>query len=254
MRETIVTTSAFTLLIAAPFVGSFLGTLILRLPADRPIWFGRSRCDGCGRALSAARLIPLAGWVIARGRCRHCGERVSAFYPAVEFAAIGVAVWALAVAPGWLAWASAALGWSLLAAAVIDQRHMLLPDAITLPLVPAGLLVAWGIDPTRLFPHAVGAAAGLVGMLALRWGYGRLRGREVLGLGDAKLAAALGAWVSWSGLPSVLLWGAGTALAVQLVAAARGHRVTPDKAVAFGPYLALGGWLVWLYGPLEFAG
>jgi len=239
-------------IVVAPFVGSFLGVLIERLPAGRPVVLARSACDVCGRALGPLDLVPVASWVARRGRC-GCGRaRLSIFYPAIELAALAVAIWAALVVSGWLVWASAALGWSLLAMAVIDQRHEILPDVLTLPLIPAGLLVAFAIDPGKLADHAIGAAVGFVAFVAIAWTYQRLRGREGLGMGDAKLLAAAGAWLGWQGLPSVVVIGAVSALALALARAAGGVKLSPVMRISFGPYLALGLWLVWLHGPLSF--
>src|SRR5204862_1391134 len=75
------------LLIAAPVIGSFIGVLIRRLPNGQPILWSRSKCDGCGAALTARDLVPIISWMLARGRCRRCGRRLGWFYPAVEIAA-----------------------------------------------------------------------------------------------------------------------------------------------------------------------
>ena len=188
------------LLIAAPCVGSFLGVVAARLPAGRSPLPGRSACPHCGQVLGVRDLLPLLGWLLNRGRCRHCRQAVSWAYPAIELAALAVAVWSLAVLPGWLAWAGAGLGWILLTLAVIDARHLLLPDTLSLPLVPAGLLVAW---------------------------------------------------VSWAGLPSVLLLAAAGGLAGHVVAARLTGTSLKDRELPFGPYVAGAFWLIWLYGPLS---
>ncbi|MFQ5567894.1 MAG: prepilin peptidase, partial [Paracoccaceae bacterium] len=122
--------STMILLVAAPFVGSFLGLLIERLPAGESVVLGRSRCGKCGAALGPRDLVPLLSWAASGGRCRHCRAALGWFHPGIEAAALGVALWSVLVVPGWLAWASAGLGWTLLALAVIDQRHMVLPDAL----------------------------------------------------------------------------------------------------------------------------
>jgi leader peptidase (prepilin peptidase)/N-methyltransferase len=157
------------------------------------------------------------------------------------------ALWSFAILPASLAWAGFLLGWTLIAASIIDLRHYWLPDLLTLPLIPAGLLVAWLMTGT-LSAQAIGAVAGYASLAFLRRLYWSIRGREGLGLGDAKLLAAAGAWVGWSGLPSVVLIAAATALSIRLVA--RGA-ACQDPLIAFGPYLALGLWIVWLHGPLE---
>ncbi len=238
------------MLLAAPCVGSFLGVVAVRLPAGRSVLRGRSACPHCGEVLGFLDLVPILGWRLARGRCRHCGAAISWAYPAIEVAALIVAVWSLAVLPGWLAWAGSLLGWSLIALAVIDARHLLLPDALTLPLVPAGLAIAWFVDPAKLPGHALGAAAGFLALAAVGIVYRRLRGREGIGLGDAKLFAAAGAWVSWEGLPSTLLLAAAGALAGHLLGARLTGRRLEGRELPFGPYLAAALWLVWLYGPV----
>jgi leader peptidase (prepilin peptidase) / N-methyltransferase len=151
---------------------------------------------------------------------------------------------------GWLLWASLALGWTLLALAAIDIRHYWLPDRLTLPLIPAGLLVAWLVDPAALAGHAIGALAGFLAFAGIAWAYRQLRRRAGLGLGDAKLLAAAGAWLGWPALPGLVVVAAGLALAVALVRAASGERLGAASRIAFGPYLALALWLFWLYGPL----
>ena len=88
--------------------------------------------------LGARDLVPLFSWLLLKGRCRHCGAKLGAFYPLTELAALGIALWALLILPSHLVWPTAALGWALLALAVIDAHHLILPDVLTLPLIPAG--------------------------------------------------------------------------------------------------------------------
>lgn len=210
----------------------------------------RSYCDHCGHRLSPADLVPIASWLAARGRCRYCGGKVSALYLAIELAALGIAIWAASVAEGWELWVSCGLGWCLLALAAIDFRDGLLPNALTLPLIPVGLAVAYLEDPASVWQHVIGALAGFVVFALIRFLYRRLRSRDGLGLGDVKLLAAAGAFVSWEGLPSVVLIAAIAGLVMALVSAMLGRQMTLDQRVPFGPGLCLGIWLVWLYGPL----
>ena len=240
--------------LAAPFVGSFLCLVIVRLPVGGNVVFGRSTCVTCGHTLGPTDMVPLLSWLVCRGRCRHCGARVSMFYPGVELAALAISIWAAMVVGGWLLWASSILGWSLLAVAVIDWRHKLLPDGLTLPLIVLGLGTAYWANPANITDHLTGALGGFAAFAAIAWAYRRLRGRQGLGLGDAKLLAAAGAWTSWTGLPSVVLIGALTALGLALVGTARGDALRATTELAFGPHLALGTWLVWLYGPIMFGG
>lgn len=196
-------------------------------------------------------MVPVLSWLIAGRRCRYCSTSLGLFYPAVELAAIAVALWAAAVVPGgMILWLTCALGWTLLALAVIDWRHLILPDALTLPLLVAGLVFAVCDEGSRLVDHAVGAAAGLTSFLLVAYCYRWLRAREGLGLGDAKLLAAAGAWVTWIGLPGVVVLAAATALAAVLARTVVGHGVELTERIPFGTYLCLGIWLVWLCGPL----
>ena len=237
-------------IILAPFVGSFLGVVVERLPAGRAIVFGRSTCDHCGETLTARDLIPLVSYLARRGWC-SCGRTtLSWFHPGIELAALAVALSAATVLSGWLLWASLGLGWALLTLAAIDWREFVLPDSITLPLIPSGLVVTGAIDPGLLGGHALGALAGFASLALIATAYRRLRGRDGLGLGDAKLLAAAGAWLGWQALASVVLIAAVSALALALATALGGAKLAWTSRIAFGPHLALAFWLVWLYGPV----
>lgn len=164
-------------------------------------------------------------------------------------AGLAIAAWAaLADAePARLA-ANCLLGWTMLALAWIDWRSMRLPDALTLPLLLAGLLATWLDRPGDLPAHLLGALAGFAAFALVGWLYHRLRGQEGLGLGDAKLLAAGGAWLGWEALPVTVLVATMLALALALVQRLAGRAVTRETALPFGPMLALAIWLVRLHG------
>jgi leader peptidase (prepilin peptidase) / N-methyltransferase len=235
---------------AAPFVGSFLGVVIRRLPEGRPIAWSRSRCEGCGAVLRARDLVPLVSWLATHGRCRFCDRRLDWFYPAVETAALAIAVIAVVFDRGRGVWLDCILGWWLLALGWIDARHWLLPDPLTLPLALAGFAEALAFDPDQLTNRALGAALGYLGVCAVAWFYRRVRGRDGIGIGDAKLLAAAGAWVGAAALPQVILFAAlaalGTALALRLI----GVRLGAFSPLPFGPFLAFATWFLWLLPPL----
>jgi leader peptidase (prepilin peptidase)/N-methyltransferase len=233
--------------LVAPFIGSFIGVLIDRLPEGRPIAFARSACDSCGHRLAARDLIPLVSFVLARGRCRYCGLPIGAFPLAIELAALALAGWAAVTVPEDVLWESCVLGWTLLTLAWIDVRTMILPDVLTLPLLVAGLVATEVSDPESLTDHALAAAFGYVGLAVLAWCYRRIRGRDGVGMGDAKLLAAIGAWLGLSLLPYTLFVGACLGLATAGAARATGRPMTAATAIPFGPFLALAAWLLWLY-------
>jgi leader peptidase (prepilin peptidase)/N-methyltransferase len=163
---------------------------------------------------------------------------------------VGVAAAIAAVAAlgfeGVEAWAVAGLGWVLLALARIDLAHGLLPDVLTAPLAAAGLGYAWLADPALLPSALLGAAAGFAGLWAIAWAYRRWRGRDGLGLGDAKLLGAGGAWLGVEALPLTVCLAATSALVVVLAARLVGRRLARDHAIAFGPFLCLAVWIVFL--------
>lgn len=237
-------------LVAAPFVGSFLSVLAVRLPAGEPVVLARSRCPACRHVLSPFDLVPVLSWLWRRGRCGYCGTAIAPLYPALELAAAAVALWPAMMLEGWLFWASCALGWTLLALAATDLRALLLPDVLTLPLIAAGIGIAAALDADRLSAHVAGAVLGFGVLYSINLLYRRLRGRDGLGLGDAKLLAASGAWVGWAALPSVLLISGAAALTAVAVARLSGRAVDAAEPIPFGAFLALGFWCVWLYGPL----
>jgi leader peptidase (prepilin peptidase)/N-methyltransferase len=150
-----------------------------------------------------------------------------------------------------LGWGGVLFGAALGLLAVIDIRSFRLPDVITLPLMLAGLAVAFVVDSGSLPAHAIGAAAGFASFAGARLAYRRLRGHDGLGLGDAKLMAAVGAWVGWAGLPTVVLLGSLAALLSVTVIAALEQSLDMQRRLPYGAYLALGAWLVWTFHPLS---
>jgi leader peptidase (prepilin peptidase)/N-methyltransferase len=239
----------FLPVIFAPFIGSFLGVLIRRLPAGQPIVLARSACASCGRNLAARDLVPVVSFLLLRGRCRTCHASIGVFHLAVELTAVAVALWAALTLtePDWV-WASCVLGWTLLALAWIDVEHMLLPDVLTLPLLLSGLGATLLLDPQDIFDHALGAAVGYFVFRAVAVAYRAWRGRDGLGGGDAKLLAAAGAWLGWQALPAVVLEASLAGIAAALVARVLGRRIGPTTMLPFGPFIAAAIWLVWLYG------
>lgn len=235
-------------LLAAPFAGSFLAVLVVRLPAGRRVGLARSACDRCGAVLGPAELVPLLSYALQRGRCRHCGGAIDPVHPAMELGCLAVAAWAAGVQSGHALAAACVLGWLLLALAMADWRSYMLPDLLTLPLLLLGLAATAWRAPADLADHALATILGYALFRGLALAYRHLRGRDGLGHGDAKLLAAAGAWVGLLAVPWVMLLAALGGLALAGLAMASGRRIGLETAMPFGPSLALGLWLVWLYG------
>ena len=146
---------------------------------------------------------------------------------------------------------SAVLGATLVVLSVIDVEHLRLPNAMTLPLIAAGLLHTYIAEATALASHAAAAAAGYISLGIIDWLYRHLRGMSGIGLGDAKLFAASGAWLGLVALPSVLMLAATLGLALAAALYFSGANLSARTRLPFGPCLAMGFWIVWLWGPLE---
>ena len=244
-------------------VGSFLNVVIYRLPrmvlrdetqADTPalsLSFPRSHCPHCGHTLAPWELVPVLSFVLLRGRCRQCHTPISWTYPLTELA--NAALWVLCIAhfgdtpQGWC-WALYAS--TLLALARIDLQTTLLPDALTLPLLWAGLgLASLGWTGLPLQEALWGAMLGYGLFWGLDWVYLRVRGRHGMGGGDAKLLAALLAWLGWPAVVAVLLIASLSALLMVLLQGLRG-RLQTEAQIPFGPYLALAGLVLMVWHPL----
>lgn len=224
-------------------LGSFLATLILRWPQGRGVAHGRSACDGCGRTLAGRDLIPLLSAMVQRGRCRTCGARIDPLHGRVEAGCAVIGALAIGGMPdvGGIGWAL--LGWLLLTLAILDWRHFWLPDALTLPLAFLGLTIGLWATDVVLMDRIIGAAIGYGALLAISIGYRALRGRDGLGLGDAKLLGALGAWFGWQALPFILLIASMLGLAVMLIT---GRAQDRTARVPLGTFLALAALPTWI--------
>lgn len=233
--------------VAGAIIGSFLATLILRWPQGRGVARGRSACDGCGRVLGVRDLVPLLSALVQRGRCRTCGTAIDPLHGQVEAgcALIGALAIGGMPGPGGIGWA--VLGWMLLTLAMLDWRHFWLPDALTLPLAFLGLTLGMWATDVVLIDRIIGAAVGYGALLAIALAYRALRGRDGLGLGDAKLLGALGAWFGWQALPFILLIAAVTGLLVMVVTGRARDRTARVPLGTFLALAALPGWCFVLF-------
>lgn len=241
----------WVLLIVAPFVGSFLSVLVVRLPRGEDVVVSRSQCRSCGKRLSPLELLPIVSWLMQGGKCRQCGAKIGWLYPALEIGSAAVVLWAASIGmEGWILVATCVLGWALLALAAMDLRDFILADVLTLPLIGVGLAVVGLSNADAVAWHAAAAVAGFALMVGIGAAYKQLRGREGLGFGDAKLMAAAGAWTGLAGLGTVLLYGSLLTLALAGILRRAGREIDGQTPLPFGAGLATGLWLTWLYGPL----
>jgi leader peptidase (prepilin peptidase)/N-methyltransferase len=246
-------------------IGSFLNVVSYRLPRAISIVSPGSACPSCEQPIRPWHNIPILSWLWLRGRCHSCGSSFSVRYALVE--AAGALLWvllylhfvpdagALQDGPQPLIPVLVYGGYfsALLAISLIDADHFIVPDVISLPLIPLGitaiaLLDLAGISEVSLPGAVAGAIVGALSMLALA-GFGRvLFGREALGMGDVKLVAAIGAWQGAH--PTLLLtvfvaslMGSVVGISYMVVRGRQRHLKLP-----FGPYLCGGALAAWLWG------
>lgn len=201
-----------------------------------------SYCPHCGSALKIRHLVPLLSYLFQRGRCANCNEPISVRYPLVELT--GAATALIAIISHGLTIEAALLAvflWTLIPLAVIDLETGYLPDMLTLPLIALGI----GFNITGKFvpfkDALIGAAIGYLAFRLIGEAFIRLRNKEGLGQGDAKLLSAIGAWAGWMVLaPTVFLAALSTLLIIGLLMVC-GRTIGPDTEIPFGPALALGG-------------
>jgi leader peptidase (prepilin peptidase) / N-methyltransferase len=169
---------------------------------------------------------------------------------AVLYAVPALSLWRGGAPDGSVLLLSLILAAALIALSEFDRKTFRLPDPITIPLVLSGVVAA-ALMGKGLVWHALSAGLGLMLILLVDQGYRAWRGYAGIGVGDAKLFAASGAWLGAEALPTVLLWACVSALGVLLLAHGLGRRVGARTAIPFGSFLAFGTWLVWCLGPLQ---
>jgi leader peptidase (prepilin peptidase)/N-methyltransferase len=251
-------------------IGSFLNVVIYRIPkmmqresdnyvahesgkelphTDRfNLMVPRSSCPHCGHQITALENIPVISYLALRGKCSACKAPIPARYPLIELGTgvlSALLVWHFG--GGWTGLATLFFGWSLLAMTFIDFDTQLLPDDLTYPLLWAGLLVNLNGMFVPLHEAVIGAAAGYLVLWGIYWLFKLLTGKEGMGYGDFKLLAALGAWLGWTMLPTIVLLSSvvGAVVGISLILFG-GHK--RGKPIPFGPYLAAAGLIALLYG------
>jgi leader peptidase (prepilin peptidase)/N-methyltransferase len=179
----------------------------------------------------------------------------------VDRAAAHVAAFAAVYgATGWLATSQAApsatammftavLGGTLAVLSAIDVMTLRLPDWLTLPLAVLGLWASYHLALDDVVLRVAAAVVGYLLLFAIAEVFARWRKVDALGMGDAKLFAAAGAWLGFGGLADVLLWSSVSALVVAVLARLAGYAIRRDTQIPFGPFLAAATWLAWLTGP-----
>lgn len=259
-------------------VGSFLNVVIYRLPVmlkrqwkadcvsfltqesepvpdsttriDQPfnLVVPRSRCQHCGHLITALENVPVLSYLFLRGRCLECKAPISIRYPLIEILSASLVVlvaWKFGF--GLQTAAAMLLSWALICLGFIDYDHQYLPDNITLPFLWLGLFLNLGGLYVDLASAVVGAIVGYLVLWLVYQVFRLITGKEGMGYGDFKLLAMLGAWLGWQALPAIILISTlvGSVIGISLILFKQHNRNHP---IPFGPYLAIAGWIVLLWG------
>ncbi|WP_027180143.1 prepilin peptidase [Maridesulfovibrio bastinii] len=209
----------------------------------------RSFCPECGYQLKWYDNIPVVSYILLKGKCRNCHEKISMFYPAVELISI---LWALALmhkfGPGYQFIVYMVLGGIMITAAAIDMKTFILPDMLTIPGAVIAVATMIFMPGGNWREVLWGAAIGSGLFMTLRLLYRGLKGEDGLGLGDVKLMFMIGAMSGPQNLPLVITVAAGSGIIGGLIQL----KFFPDdensrNMVPFGPFLVLGSMLATLY-------
>jgi leader peptidase (prepilin peptidase)/N-methyltransferase len=223
--------------LAGLLIGSFLNVVAWRLPRGESLVHPGSACPACRTPIKPYDNVPVLSWLVLRGRCRHCGARISGRYPAVELATAALYVAVALARDGVLDIVLGVLLVTVLVPIVlIDLDRRIIPNAITLPAavaaIVAGVVLDVGFVPEQLIAGI--AAGGFFLVAALMYPRG-------MGMGDVKLAGMLGLYLGRAVAPAILIALVSGVLVGAVIVARKGAREGRKTAVPFGPFLALGG-------------
>jgi len=221
-------------------VGSFLNVCIYRIPSGKSIVLPASHCPVCKYPIKVYDNIPVISYIILRGKCRNCNERISPIYPAIElltaimslilFRKYGLSLEYLF---------SFVFTCALIVITFIDLKHQIIPDVITLPGIPLFALAAIFFMNVKFMDSLIGILAGGGFLFLIALGYQLLTKREGMGGGDIKLLAMLGGFLGWQSLWFIIM-------ASSLIGAVAGISTMICKgknsryAIPFGPFLSIG--------------
>lgn len=207
-----------------------------------------SRCPSCGHKIRAWENIPVISYAFLGGKCSNCKTTISIRYPIIELATGILSIVAVAYfGVSWNGLAALLFTWSLIALTMIDLDTYLLPDDITLPLLWLGLIInSFGMF-TDLPSALWGAVAGYLSLWMVYQLFKLVTGKEGMGFGDFKLLAALGAWMGWQMLPQIILLSSlvGAVIGITMIVVRGRDKNIP---IPFGPYLAIAGWIAFIWG------
>ena len=225
--------------------GSFGNVCINRMPYNISVINGRSHCPSCKKQIRWFDNIPLLSYIILKAKCRDCSANIESKYFIVELVSALSFVFIFYL----FGFTSTTILFFILSICFliiifIDLKHFIIPNEITYTLIAIGFLKSF--DPTLnqyLFPNyinsLIGGGVGYSIIWIIIFVYKKLRNKEGMGLGDAKLLSALGFWFGWISIPFILFFSSIVALGFALPSLINKSK-TMSSQIPFGPYLVLG--------------
>jgi len=213
----------------------------------------RSACPKCGHKITSFENVPVVSYLFLKGKCRGCQTNISFRYPLIEIItglAFGLCAWHFGF--GWPLVIALILTAYFISMSMIDIDHKILPDTMTLPLVWLALIAGYFNLYIPLKDAVVGAMAGYLALWSIYWLFKIITGKEGMGYGDFKLLAVIGALVGWQKLGIVIILSAGVGAILGGLLLVIQNKDSQTK-IPFGPYLAIAGWLTFIWGDIMMA-
>ena len=191
--------------------GSFANVCIYRLPQDKGVVSGRSYCPKCKKKIVWYDNIPLISYFLLNGKCRKCKKKISSQYSLVEFINIlsfltiyylyGIALTSVLLM---------ILSLSFIIIFFIDLKHFIIPNVLTFSMMALGFVKSFDHNLKPMFPNYIHSLIGGIFGYSIIWlivfVYKKIRKKEGMGLGDAKLLGAIGFWVGWISIPFTIFY------------------------------------------------
>ena len=225
--------------------GSFSNVCIYRLPNDQSVVKGRSFCTSCKEQIKWYDNIPFLSFIFLKGKCRRCGNKISSQYFLVEFVSAisfiivyhlyGISITTLLLI---------ILSIFFIIIFFIDLKHFIIPNELTFPLMLIGFVKSFEPNLNQtIFPNYINSLIGGVFGYLIIWliifFYKKVRKKEGMGLGDAKLMAVVGFWFGWASIPFTIFISSFVALIFSIPSLIKKNKNMATQ-IPFGPYIIIG--------------
>ena len=234
----------FLIILAGAVLGSFANVCIYRLPIQKSIVGGRSFCPKCKKKIVWYDNIPIISYLLISGKCRKCKKSISLQYPIVEFLNIvffTIIYFLFGIST--TTFLLMILTFTFIIIFFIDLKHYIIPNILTFPLMILGFVKSFDPNLNSLFPNYLNSLIGGIFGYGIIWSiiffYKQIRNKEGMGLGDAKLLAAIGFWFGWISIPFVIFSSSIVALILVIPSLLNKSRKLSSQ-IPFGPFIIIG--------------